>query len=79
MKKLLLSLPAAICVLANALSLSAHGQDFPVISEFMASNDKTLTLANGDSPDWIEIHNPGASVIDLSGWHLTDRIDLPTR
>ena len=79
MKKLLLSLPAAICVLANALSLSAHVQDFPVISEFMASNDKTLTLANGDSPDWIEIHNPGASVIDLSGWHLTDRIDLPTR
>jgi len=73
---------AATCFFAIVLLLSAHsahGQNAPVISEFMASNDQTLTLENGDSPDWIEIHNPGTTGIDLSGWHLTDKITLPTR
>ncbi|MEJ6578664.1 MAG: lamin tail domain-containing protein [Akkermansiaceae bacterium] len=76
MNTTLLLLTAALCVLASVLLSPAQGQ---VISEFMASNEDTLTLADGDSPDWIEIHNPGTTTIDLSGWHLTDRIDLPTR
>ncbi len=51
---------------------SASAQDSPVISEFMASNDDTLVLENGESPDWIELHNPGTTGVDLAGWSLTD-------
>jgi hypothetical protein len=54
-----------------SLSLHAAAQD-PVISEFLADNDKVLLDVDGDSSDWIEIYNPGGSAIDLGGWHLTD-------
>ena len=52
--------------------------DAPQITEFMASNSDVLTLADGSSPDWIEIHNPGSSALDLEGWYLTDSsLELP--
>lgn len=44
----------------------------PVISEFLASNSTGLLDENGDTSDWIEIHNPTATAVDLGGWHLTD-------
>ena len=47
----------------------------PIISEFLASNDTTLDDGDGNSSDWIEIYNPTADTIDLTGWHLTDRDD----
>ena len=46
-----------------------------IISEFMASNDTTLNDGDGNSSDWIEIHNFGAAPVNLGGWHLTDRAD----
>ena len=42
------------------------------ISEFMASNDRTLDDGDGNSSDWIELHNAGDEALDLAGWHLTD-------
>lgn len=42
------------------------------ITEFMASNNNTLTDEDGDDSDWIELHNDGASAVDLNGWSLTD-------
>lgn len=50
----------------NALDAS------PYISEFMASNTRTLADENGDFPDWIEIYNPSTGTISLDGWFLTD-------
>jgi hypothetical protein len=44
----------------------------PLITEFMASNDETLRDNDGTSSDWIEIFNPDADPLDLSGWYLTD-------
>ncbi|MCA9200299.1 MAG: lamin tail domain-containing protein, partial [Planctomycetales bacterium] len=44
----------------------------PVISEFMAVNDSTLQDVDGDYSDWIEIHNPDATAVNLNGWYLTD-------
>ncbi len=44
----------------------------PLISEFMASNNNTLLDGDGNSPDWIEIHNAGDQAINLQGWSLTD-------
>ena len=51
----------------------------PIISEFMASNEGTLLDEDGESPDWLEIYNPDATVADLSGWHLTDNAANPTK
>ena len=44
----------------------------PVITEFLADNSSGLQDEDGDHSDWIEIHNPGADPVELSGWHLTD-------
>ena len=44
----------------------------PVITEFLASNSTGLLDEDGQASDWIEIHNPTASPIDLTAWHLTD-------
>ncbi|MDP6636788.1 MAG: CotH kinase family protein, partial [Phycisphaerae bacterium] len=44
-----------------------------VISEFMASNDATILDGDGNSSDWIELHNLGASPVNINGWFLTDK------
>lgn len=44
----------------------------PVISEFMASNSSTLADGAGGFSDWIEVHNPEAQDINLTGWGLRD-------
>jgi hypothetical protein len=51
----------------------------PVVSEFMASNSTTLLDGDSNSSDWIEVHNPTAATIDLTGWHLTDDQSNPTK
>ncbi len=43
------------------------------ITEFMAQNNGALKDADGDSPDWIEIHNGTAAAVNLANWSLTDR------
>ena len=43
-----------------------------LISEFMASNSGTLDDADGDSPDWLELHNTTEAPIRLAGWSLSD-------
>ena len=42
-----------------------------LITELMAINNDTLDDENGESTDWIEIHNPTADPINLDGWYLT--------
>lgn len=51
----------------------------PAITEFMASNTATLADEDGAFSDWIEIHNPEASPINLAGWYLTDTASAKTR
>ena len=43
-----------------------------IISEFMARNSSTILDGNNDSSDWIEIHNPTDTTVNLDGWYLTD-------
>ena len=59
--------------------LSVNSLSFPVLSEFMASNDTTLPDEDGDFTDWIEVANMGSSAIDLAGYHLTDNQEELTR
>lgn len=42
------------------------------LNEFVASNDTGLRDEDGSREDWIELHNPLATAIDLIGWRLTD-------
>ena len=51
----------------------------PRISEFLADNGGSTEDEDGDSPDWIEIHNPNTFTLNLGGWHLTDRSDRKTK
>ena len=42
------------------------------ITEFLTENDGGVRDVDGQTPDWIELHNDGASPASLAGWHLTD-------
>ena len=44
----------------------------PYLSEFMASNTRTLKDETGQFVDWIELFNPSDTAVDLTGWSLTD-------
>ncbi len=41
------------------------------LNELMAENNSAVNHA-GTFPDWIELHNPGASPVNLTGWSLSD-------
>ncbi|WP_166647217.1 protein kinase domain-containing protein [Prosthecobacter fusiformis] len=41
-----------------------------LITEIQAKNRTTLKDEQGNTPDWIEIHNPGTTSVDATGWHL---------
>jgi hypothetical protein len=56
---------------------NAPGPDI-VISEFMASNHRTLRDEDGEASDWIEIRNLGSTAENLSGWFLTNKAKKPT-
>ncbi|MEM7392665.1 MAG: lamin tail domain-containing protein, partial [Verrucomicrobiota bacterium] len=58
-------------LLALFIPLHLHAQDL-IISEFMAVNNSGLLDEDGDSSDWIELHNVSPGPIDLTGWRLTD-------
>jgi len=63
---------ALATIVLSAFIVPASGQSpTPVVTEFMAVNSETLTVGE-ETPDWIEIHNPGGIDLDLEGWHLTD-------
>ena len=46
-----------------------------VINEFLARNDQTIDDGDGQSSDWIELHNSGATAESLDGYKLTDDPD----
>jgi hypothetical protein len=48
-------------------------QDAPVrINEFLAENKGGLLDEDGESSDWVELYNPKATSVDLTGYQLTD-------
>ena len=51
----------------------------PIITELVAENDGSLLDGNFEASDWIELYNAGNEAADLTGWHLTDNEDLPTK
>lgn len=69
----------ALLALAFALLVSISAAAAPVISEIVASNKSGLTDRDGDYSDWIELHNPDATPVDLSGWYLSDSASNRTK
>ena len=51
-----------------------------IISEFSCANQGDYINADGDdNTDWIELHNQGSSVADISGYYLSDKLGNPTK
>ncbi len=74
-----LSVANAFGSVTGAVSvLVIHPADHLVISELMAANDSTLADEDGAYSDWIEIHNPTALGVNLTGYYLTDDRANPT-
>lgn len=73
------SLSTALASLAIALATACSSNERVVISEFMASNDTTLADEDEEFGDWIELHNAGATSVNLDGWFLTDDPRVPRR
>ncbi len=68
MKTNLLLIPVA-ALLFPALGMT-QGQ--VVINEYMSSNIDGLRDDDQEASDWIELYNPGASAIELTGWGISD-------
>lgn len=62
--------------LFNPKSSSAQGL---VINEILASNQKVNVDEDQEASDWLELYNPGAEEIDLSGYSLTDKVNQPAQ
>lgn len=50
-----------------------------VINEFSASNKDAFFDNYNDNEDWIELYNTSTEEINLEGYHLSDKIDNPTK
>jgi hypothetical protein len=61
----------------SALSAPVLPAPQAAISEFLAQNTGGQYDEDFDTPDWIEIHNPGSATVNLGGWSLTDNPSLP--
>ncbi len=51
----------------------------PYISEVMAQNNGFLADPDGEYPDWVELHNPTDTNVDLTGYSISDDANVPTR
>lgn len=49
------------------------------INEVMASTRATNDESSGQSNDWVELYNASNSVVDLSGWGLSDNAGRPRK
>lgn len=50
-----------------------------LINEIMASNGTVLRDWEGDYTDWIEIYNPSAFPVDITGYYLSDDLTDPLK
>ena len=69
-----------VALLAGSPLQTLFAQPLLRINEFMASNVNTISDPDfGETGDWIELHNAGATAIDLQGYYLTDDLSNPTK
>lgn len=66
-----------IALLAVVLSSNRISAQI-ILNEILADN-RSAVANGGDHPDYIELHNPSAVPVDISGWSLTDDSLLPRK
>ena len=66
-----------ICILIAVSTPTCPAE--PVVNEIMAANRTTLAGPDGEFGDWVEIHNPDDSDLDLRGYFFSDEPDDPTK
>jgi hypothetical protein len=49
------------------------------INEWLADNEAGIVAPGSGRQDWFELHNPGGSAVDLSGYFLTDSLTDKTK
>lgn len=49
--------------------------DYPFLPPNIVLINEILSHSTGAQPDWIELHNPSASAVDIGGWFLSDDRD----
>jgi len=70
---------AVAMILLWAASVPAQPPHKVCINEFMASNGTSIADEGGQYDDWIELHNPGPSSVDIGGMFLTDDLNEPAK
>ena len=50
-----------------------------VINEYSCSNINGPNDAFGEKEDWIELHNPTAAAVDISGFYISDKAGTPLK
>ncbi|SVD75587.1 uncharacterized protein METZ01_LOCUS428441, partial [marine metagenome] len=72
--KTLFPILTTLLVAASLVTTYPDDQDL-IITEFLAANSSGLLDDDGDSSDWIEIHNTTQESMSLEDWYLTDEQD----
>lgn len=67
-------LQITLSLIFTAMLSSIYAQELPavIISEFLSSNDGTISDEDGEFSDWIEIKNNSTETVNLQGWGLSD-------
>jgi hypothetical protein len=68
--------PIIIFVTCSVLLFPSRVKAQIVINEFLSSNTgSTVDPDYKESADWIELHNPGPSAVNIGGFYLTDNFN----
>lgn len=78
MRSCLFALAAAACG-GGGGATDAAAAGALVINEVMPSNTAACADGFGEFDDWVELYNPGAADLDLTGYTVTDDTAMPTR
>ncbi|MBK6627642.1 MAG: CotH kinase family protein [Flavobacteriales bacterium] len=71
--------PSRPLVVALLCALPFLGKAQVVLNEVSASNLSNFADNNGEFEDWVELYNTTAAAVDISGWHLSDNPNNPTK
>jgi hypothetical protein len=62
------------------VTVEVNSKKLPVqISEFVAEDNFSLKDGDNNSADWIELHNPNNTSVDMTGYALSDNLATPTQ